>query len=236
MSWGEAGEPGPVALVGSGEYLPVMHDVEASLLQGRAPRYVQLATAAAPEGQQSLARWHELGRRAADRLQVEQVVVPVVDRVSADDPGLASLVEGAGLVYLSGGNPRFLADTLRGTRVWAAIEAAWRGGAALAGCSAGAMALGSAVPDVRHPFAGPVDGLGVVPGLSVVPHFDRFGAHLLGRLAGHVLPDGVRRVGVDEDTALVGGPDVWRVVGRSSAWVLGDDGRQEHRAGTVVAL
>jgi len=71
MSWGEEGEPGPVALVGSGEYLPVMHEVEASLLAGRAPRYVQLATAAAPEGQQSLARWHELGRRAAERLDVE---------------------------------------------------------------------------------------------------------------------------------------------------------------------
>jgi len=213
-----------------------MHDVEASLLHGRAARYVQLATAAAPEGQHSLARWHELGRRAAERLGVEQVVVPVVDRVSADDPGLASLVEGAGLVYLSGGNPRFLAETLRGTAVWAAIETAWRGGAALAGCSAGAMAFGSAVPDVRHPFSGPVDGLGVVPGLSVVPHFDRFGAHLLGRLVGHVLPDGVRRVGVDEDTALVGGPQQWRVVGRSSAWVLEDDGRHEHKAGSVLRL
>lgn len=235
-AWGADGEPGPVALVGSGEYLPVLHDVEASLLAGRAPRYVQLATAAAPEGQRSLARWHELGRRAAQRLGVEQVVVPVVDRVSADDAGLAGLVEGAGLVYLSGGNPRFLADTLRGTAVWAAIEEAWRGGAALAGCSAGAMAFGSAVPDVRHPRSGPVDGLGVVPRLSVVPHFDRFGAHLLGRLAGHALPDDVRRVGIDEDTALVGGPHRWHVVGRSSAWLLDDDGRHEHPSGAVVTL
>ena len=31
-----------------------------------------------------------------------------------------------GLIYLSGGNPRFLARTLRGTRVWDAVEAAWR--------------------------------------------------------------------------------------------------------------
>ena len=52
--------PGPLALVGSGEYLPVMTDVEAMLLDGRAPRYVQLPTAAAPEGQQSLQRWLDL--------------------------------------------------------------------------------------------------------------------------------------------------------------------------------
>lgn len=237
MSWGEAGEPGPVALVGSGEYLPVMHEVEAALLAGRAPRYVQLATAAAPEGQQSLARWHELGRRAADRLGVEQVVVPVGDRVSADDAAIASLVDGAGLVYLSGGNPKFLAETLRGTAVWAAIERVWRGGAALAGCSAGAMALASAVPDVRHPLAGPpVDGLGVVPHLSVIPHFDRFGSRLLASLAGHQLPDGVTRIGIDEKTALVGGPHRFRVVGRASVWLLDDDGRHEHPPGSDVTL
>jgi cyanophycinase len=235
-SWGEPGQPGPVALVGSGEYLPVMHEVEADLIAGRPPRYVQLATAAAPEGQHSLARWHELGRSAAERLGVEQVVVPVVDRVSADDHGLASLVDGAGLIYLSGGNPKFLAETLRGTLVWEAIARAWRGGAALAGCSAGAMALAGEVPDVRHPFSGPVAGLGVVPHLSVIPHFDRFGSHLLGMLAGHQLGEDTIRVGIDEDTALVGGPHRWQVVGRSSAWVIDHDGRHEHPTGSVLAL
>ncbi|MFC5381973.1 Type 1 glutamine amidotransferase-like domain-containing protein [Aquipuribacter nitratireducens] len=234
--WGGPGAPGPVALVGSGEYLPAMHEVEARLLDGRAPRYVQLATAAAPEGQRSLARWHELGRRAAERLGVEQVVVPVVDRVSADDPGLAALVEGAGLVYLSGGNPKFLAETLRGTAVWAAIEREWRAGAALAGCSAGAMALCGSVPDVRHPLSGHVEGLGVLPGLAVVPHFDRFGARLLGSVVGHQRDPGAVVVGIDEDTALVGGPSRWDVVGRAAAWLLLDHGRQEHLVGTSVEV
>ena len=84
-----------------------MEDVERRLIAGRPPRYVQLATAAAPEGPESLGRWHALGKAAAARLGVEQVIIPVVDRVSADDPALASLVEGAGLIYLSGGQPAF---------------------------------------------------------------------------------------------------------------------------------
>lgn len=234
--WGEPGQPGPVALVGSGEYLPVMQDVEASLLAGRAPRYVQLATAAAPEGQRSLASWYELGRLAAERIGVEQVVVPVVDRVSADDEGLASLVEGAGLVYLSGGNPRFLADTLRGTAVWRAVEREWRSGAALAGCSAGAMALGGGVPDVRRPTSTLADGLGVLPRLSVIPHFDRFGSRVLGSLAGHRVDGDVVRIGVDEATAIVGGPRTWQVVGRASAWVLDGRERHEHPAGSALTL
>ncbi len=236
------GRPGPLALVGSGEYLPVMEAVERRLLEGRPPRFVQLATAAAPEGVESLARWHRKGAESAERLGVEQVVVPVVDRISADDEAVAGLVEGAGLVYLSGGNPPFLADTLRDTAVWAAIERAWRGGAALAGCSAGAMALCGEVPSIRRPFKGPVPGLGAAPGLTVLPHFDRFAR----RLPDTVLrvmstrDDGVLAVGIDEDTALVGGwrddPEEWEVVGRQSVWLLTPDGREEHPTGSVVRL
>jgi cyanophycinase len=236
------GRFGPIALVGSGEYLPVMEAIERRLLDGRPPRFVQLATAAAPEGVDSLAHWHELGRRSAERLGVDQVVVPVVDRVSADDAALAGLVDGAGLVYLSGGNPPFLAGTLRGTAVWAAIARAWRAGAALAGCSAGAMALCGEVPDIRHPFKGPVPGLGAVPGLTVLPHFDRFARRLPDAVLRKVSSpaDGVVAVGIDEDTALVSGwrddPEEWEVVGRQSVWLLRPDGREERPSGTVVRL
>ena len=229
---------GPLALVGSGEYLPVMHDVEAALIAGRAPRFVQLATAAAPEGQGSMARWHALGLAAALRIGVEQVVVPVLDRVSADDEGLASLVEGAGLVYLSGGNAGFLAETLHGTRVWAAIEAAWRAGAALAGCSAGAMAMGGRVAPIRTPWREAAPGLGVVPGVEVLPHFDRFAARLPDRLVDWLAsaPDDVIVVGIDEDTAVVWDGAAWAVRGRQSAWLLQRDGRQGFAAGSAIPL
>ena len=146
---------GPLALVGSGEYLAVMAGVEGALIEGRPPRYVQIPTAAAPEGAERLQYWLDLGAAQAERLGVEQVPVVVRDRDEAGSAGLAALIEGAGLVYLSGGNPQFLARTLRGTRVWAAIEAAWRSGAALAGCSAGAIALTDWVPAVRSPARAP---------------------------------------------------------------------------------
>jgi cyanophycinase len=229
---------GPAALVGSGEYLPVMEAVERRLLDGRPPRFVQLATAAAPEGVKSLARWHELGRKSAERLGVQQVVVPVVDRVSADDPALAGLIEGAGLVYLSGGKPTFLADTLRGTAVWAAIESAWQAGASLAGCSAGAMALGLQVAGIRAPRKQEVLGLAAVPQLSVLPHFDRFAARMPDMVLHAVTssPPGVTLVGIDEDTALVGGPDDWEVMGRQQVWLLTPDGRKGYGAGERLHL
>jgi hypothetical protein len=55
-----AAGPGPLALVGSGEYLPVMAGVEGALIEGRPRRYVQIPTAAAPEGRQRLRYWLDL--------------------------------------------------------------------------------------------------------------------------------------------------------------------------------
>ena len=80
----------------------------------------------------------------------------VKNREQADDETIAAQVAGAGLIYLSGGDPQVLAATLRDTALWRAIVAAWQNGAALAGCSAGAMALGDRVPegaDVREQIA-----------------------------------------------------------------------------------
>lgn len=231
-------DPGPVALVGSGEYLPAMEKVERGLLHGRAPRMAQLATAAAPEGPASLRYWHDLGAAAARRLGVEQVVVPVVDRATAQDPALAALVDGAGLIYISGGDPPFLAATLRDTAVWNAIETTWADGAALAGCSAGAMALSAHVLDPRAPSREAEHGLGAVPHVQVLPHFDRLVRGYAETSLHHLVTTapGVTVLGIDEDTALVGGPEVWEVQGHQSVWVLDAGTRHEHPAGSILTL
>ena len=150
---------GKIALVGSGEYLPEMQDLEEWLLTDKPPRYVQLATAASLEGEESLRRWHDLGARAAERLGVEQVIVDVRTRQDAENADYAEAISSSGLIYLSGGNPKHLARTLIDTPVWEAIHRAWRQGTSLAGCSAGAMALSGYVPDIRHPRSGGQDGL-----------------------------------------------------------------------------
>jgi cyanophycinase len=231
--------PGPLALVGSGEYLPVMAGVEGMLLAGRAPRYVQIPTAAAPEGERSLQRWLDLGAAQASRLAVEQVPVVARDRVEADAPELAALVDGAGLVYLSGGNPAFLAKTLRGTRLWDAVVAAWRSGAALAGCSAGAIALTGWVPSFRALDREPDPGLGILPNMRVLPHFDKMLGWVPDLLTRAVLrpPSGTLVVGVDEETAIVdmtGGGHSWQVYGRQQAWVLSNGKRRGFAAGSTL--
>ncbi len=226
-------DAGLLALVGSGEYLPVMADVDAALLAGRPARYVQLATAAAPDGPDVVARWQRLGREQAYRLGVEPVVLDVTTREDAFDEHAVSLVAGAGLIYLSGGHPAYLADTLRDTPVWAAIVEAWRTGAALAGCSAGAMAFTSWVPSLRHPRQGATVGLGLLAHLRVIPHFDAFSARVPDIVTRFLTraDDGITLVGIDEETAIVGGPREWVVRGRQNVWRLSAQGRERFGAG-----
>lgn len=228
--------PGPLALVGSGEYLPQMAEFEKSLLRGRPARYVQLATAAVNDGAAVVDRWHRLGEAQAQRLGVEAVIVPVATRADADDERFAAMIEGAGLIYLSGGDPGYLADTLRDTLVWRAIVKTWQGGAALAGCSAGAMALGSWIPSIRHPRRGVNPGLRLLEHVGVIPHFDAFGKRLPDFFSRFVLPDEeeIQVLGIDEETALVGGPTEWRVAGHRSVWRLRATGREEFAVGARV--
>ena len=223
--------------MGSGEYLPVMAEIESALLAGRPPRYVQLATAAVPDGPSVVERWHNLGREQAQRLGVEAVILSVNDRADADNEAIAQQVAGAGLIYLSGGNPGFLADTLRDTAVWAAIVTAWQDGAALAGCSAGAMAMTSWIPSLRHPRQGGTNGLAVLPHLRVIPHFDFFTSKVPDLVTRFLLPydPAITVLGIDEETALVGGPKDWTVQGRQSVWHLTAEGREELPVGTAVA-
>lgn len=215
-----------------------MLEVERSLLAGRPPVYVQLPTAAAPEGPTSLNRWVALGEAQAARLGVRAVPLVVRDRAEADDEAFAAAIAGAGLIYLSGGSPSYLADTLRDTAVWRAIVAEWQAGAALAGCSAGAMAMTDWVPDLRHPGRPAKPGLGIVPQLRVIPHFDRFLGRMPDLLTRPFLhsPPGVTLVGIDEDTALVGGPEKFTVAGRQSVWILAEGPRRELRPGTEITF
>ncbi len=230
---------GPVALVGSGEFLEVMEPVDASLLEGRAPRAVFLPTAAAEDGDARVDYWLELGTRHFTKLGVEAVPLRVLDRDEAQRADLAAAVAGAGLVYLSGGNPGYLADTLRATAVWRAVLDAWEAGAALAGCSAGACALSAVADDFRRPGRFSGRGLDVVPQVATIPHFDRFSSYAPD-LADRVLattPPAVEVLGIDEDTALVGGPDCFTVAGRQAVWHLSRDGRRtRYGAGEQVVL
>jgi cyanophycinase len=205
---------GALALVGSGEYLPLMQELESALLRsglerGKSHRYVQLPLAAGRESADRLKYWQELGSAQATRMGAEQVFLPVFNRQDAMRQDIADSIAGAGLIYLSGGDPNYLASSLIDTPVWEAIMREWRSGSALAGCSAGAMALAGDVPHFRKMGEPGTPGLNVLPTIRTIPHYNKFFGWIPDGAAKVVLraPEHVWVIGVDEGTAAVAGLD-----------------------------
>jgi cyanophycinase len=233
---------GPVALVGSGEFLPAMTDFDRLLLEASGasrPRVAVLPTASWPDGEATFSRWAEMGVEHFRALGAEVEAVPVRDRESACDPAHAQAVGEADLIYLSGGKPDYLLDALDGSSVWAAAFAAHARGAVLAGCSAGAMVLADRQPRfgrLAMPF--PLrwrESLGVVDAAAILPHYDAL-PETLWALYALRAPDGVAVIGIDDETAFLGRDGSWQVHGRGRVTVWRGRRRSRHRAGDLVAL
>lgn len=233
---------GLIALVGSGEYLPVMMDVDRHLLEslninGRKPRVACLPTAAGQEGDASVNRWLNMGTEHFQKLGADVAQVRIIDRASADDPQWEPILENADLIYFSGGSPGYLYEMMNGSRAWKAAQRAWDRGSVYAGCSGGAMVLADRIPRLRLP--GTVKGFGVVPAKIVLPHFDA--AHAFFRIMANTLrlqlKKGERMIGVDEDTALVGKlGGGWQVMGKSKVHVFTRESSNEYASGQAVVL
>lgn len=235
---------GLIALVGSGEYLPVMDAIDRVLLDsvrvdGRTPKVACLPTAAGQEGNGSVDRWLSMGVEHFSALGADVTPVKVTNRSEADDSKLAEAVAGSDLIYFSGGNPQYLYQTMKGSKVWEAAESAWARGAVYAGCSAGAMVLGAHIPDFHSVCLRQQSAFGKLPHSVVFPHFDR-----MMKLKGLLLPliqsrllEGEYALGVDEETALVGklGGE-WQVMGKSKVYVITRKEVRSHSAGETVIL
>jgi cyanophycinase-like exopeptidase len=239
--------PGPVALVGAGEFLAPMAEFDRGLLHatGRTrPRVVILPTASAPDGEATFHTWAEMGVEHFTALgaEVETVLVRTVEQ-GHDGAALQAIGE-ADLVYLSGGHPRHLLRVLQGSPLGAAIATAHARGATIAGCSAGAMAIAGRtmdfriLPRIRLPLPFPIRwlaGLTLVDGVAVLPHYDAW-PEPLAALVALQAPRGAAVLGIDEDTAVVGRNGAWQVDGAGRVTVWHGRHRERFRRGDTFRL
>ena len=246
--------PGTLALVGSGEYLPQMNEVDRFLLGtlGGADkvRVAVIPTASALElGMPE--RWNEQGAQHFRALGADVTPIMLLSRDDARDAHVVDSLRGADLYYFSGGNPEHVVETLSDTPAWDVIRAGYVAGAVIAGCSAGAMMLGGYTLSVRSVMRGEpprwVPALGLIPGIVVMPHFDRvadFAGQEVFRAILASAPASTTLLGIDEDTALVCAPAdeaptmlVWHVIGRQNVSVFRSGGeRTIYAAGQRVPL
>lgn len=227
--------PGAIALVGSGEYTAAMRETDALLLAalGAEPAAVALLPTASAREPGKPQEWNQKGVEHFTALGALPTPLLLLSRADAVDTTLLGLLAQQRFFYFSGGDPHYLAETLRDTPAWESIVQAHAAGATVAGCSAGAMMLCDQVFDIRALRQGHeprwLPGLGLARGIAALPHFDRMrgfiGASMLDTALA-VAPVSVTVLGIDEDTALVRLQDeldarVWRVTGRQTVTVFG---------------
>lgn len=164
-------------------------------------------------------------RAASARLPVAVDVARVVDAASAADREIAALLERADLIHLPGGDPDLIPTILAESPALAAIRAASRRGAVVAGASAGAMALAEWTWTPR----GGMHGLAFVDGIAVIPHYDDIRRTTWQEALDRLAPGGIDYLGLDERTGVMAaasrtGERSWRVAGPGAAWWLARGG------------
>jgi cyanophycinase len=225
--------PGPLALVGGDELKPgnEPQDLELARAAAGGPAYV-LATAAARQ-RPDLAVANAVRWFSALGLDVEEL--PATRRSHVTSTANAGRARGGQFFYLVGGDPGLVPRTLAGTPLWSAIVEAWRGGAALAGSSAGAMALCEWTlvrerrpGDDRRRYA---PALGLVPGTAVLPHFETFGHRWVASASER---DGVVLLGLDERTAALWRDGAWTAFGDGGVTVIASGSRRRFAAASAI--
>ncbi|HVO42646.1 MAG TPA: Type 1 glutamine amidotransferase-like domain-containing protein [Aggregatilineales bacterium] len=232
-----------LALVGGEEFADGFEPVHETLLRPLKDGHshgVYLPTCAAHDGLAVVQSWCQ---RAQDRLSPYSARVdapPVIDKRSASDPAILTLLTEADWIYLGGGFPNTGMSILENTPAMAALVGAAGRGTLIIGASAGAMLMCGRSVAVTPRFAEDdrptlFDALGWVPGTLCLPHFNRSYAQHWLDMRPHF--DSLTLLGIDEQTALANPDGAWQALGRGAITVISPSGESNrYTSGQHIAL
>ncbi len=156
---------GIYALMGGDAFQETSQAIDRDILTrmppGLGPIVLLLVSADAPEGR--IATGVNYFRQLKTSIPIEGASLSTA--ADAKDRAIAARVASAGMVVLLGENPMQMTQLLRGSEVLAAIAAVSIRGGIVAGANAGAMALG----EWMRWHEGWESGLGLLPGVVVIP-------------------------------------------------------------------
>jgi cyanophycinase len=168
-----------------------------------------IPTAAAPDNNHKRAgnngvRWFKsLGAK-------KFFTVDVIDTATANNETLASSIRNSRLIYLLGGFPGYLGETLANSKCWDAVLDVYKEGGVIAGSSAGAMVLCEHYydPSTRKLM----NGLDLIHNACVLPHHNTFGKNWVKQLM-QLIPNATL-IGIDEQTGILNNTNgEWHVHG-----------------------
>ena len=218
---------GRLTLVGGDEFRSGCEAMDAAILAATgksSPVVLIVPTAAAFENP---ARAADNGVRHFQGLGADASPLMVLNHDDAMDAGIAAEVESADVVYLTGGNPAHLLDTLRDSLLLGSIQNMLERGGTLAGSSAGAMVMGSWMR-----FRGEwTRTLGIAAGIATLPHHERADPNAVVGELGSAPEDLTAVFGIDGRAGALSGPDGWTALGAGRVTVYQNGGWRRFEEG-----
>jgi cyanophycinase len=161
-------------------------------------------------------------------------VLPLVSNATAHQADIVEALLRARLIYMLGGFPGHLAESLRGTPAWQAAVKAMNDGAVFGGSSAGAMVLCEYLYDPYQNRLLP--GLGLLADSAILPHHNNFGKDWALPL--HQLIPTSTLIGIDERTGMIndGEKGQWRVYGQGAVTLYRDGNTRVFSSGQTFNL
>jgi cyanophycinase len=222
---------GQIALVGGDEFRVGCEGMDEAVLEAtgvKRPRVLIVPTAAAEQNPSKAA---ENGVSYFSSLGAEASPIMVLGPDTAGDEKVVSRLDTADVVYLTGGDPDHLLETLRDSLFLSRLRRALARGAIVAGSSAGAMVLGSWMS-----FRGGVDTLGMLRGVAVLPHHERSDPDEVVARLEQSAPAGTAVLGIDGKTCCFGGPGGWTVLGQGTVTLYSRGRWQRFESGQSLPL
>jgi cyanophycinase len=192
-----------------------------------------IPTAAAPDNNHQ--RAGNNGIRWFQSLGATDVTsVPLISRIRADEKNLAQSLREAKLIYMLGGFPHYLGQTLKDSLAWEAVLDAYHNGAVVAGSSAGAMVMCEFYYDPSGKRVH--EGLNLVPNSFILPHHNTFGKSWAPSLLKK--HPNVTLIGIDEQTGMIndGENGSWTVHGRGSVTLYRENQVESHQTGRYFSV
>ena len=222
---------GRMALVGGDEFRSGCEEMDSEILKatGRSRPRVLIIPTAAVEGSPAKAGANGVSHFSSLGADAESLMV--LDSSDANDSSLVAEIDHADLIYLSGGNPRYLLDTLQGSALLSRIEMALEGDAILAGSSAGAMVMGSWMR-----FREWSEALGLISGVATLPHHERADPAETAAELARTAPSGITALGVDGMSGCLGASGSWKALGSGAVTVYGKSDWERFTAGDTFSL
>lgn len=157
----------------------------------------------------------------------------VVRRQDAENPRVVGQLDGAHVIYFTGGSPEHLHSVLAGSPLLAAVNDACDAGAIWAGSSAGAMVLGSVM---RRPSSGfPVSpALNMVPNVMVLPHHERSDPNAVTEQLTGSETVGLMVLGIDGGSGVLLDADGATVLGAGNVTVYRSGEWRRYAAGDPI--